>query len=262
MMMRNVQRVSVLSLIGALSLICPRPLFPQGSAGSEGGLEPRWLVDIPTAGMLAKGTFAFDLDFYREGGVLLGFTAGIIDRMSLSLSYGGSRIIGSQSPVMNSYPGVAIRIRVIEENFALPAIAIGFDTQGKEGYLKDRKRYLVKSPGLYAVVSKNYKLLGYLSLHGGVNYSLEQSDNSNINGFFGIEKTAGPFLSLIAEYNLARNDPDDGGVARGRGYLNTAIKCSLGSGLTLGFALKDMLRNSGDVSVGTRTVSVEYVNFF
>jgi hypothetical protein len=260
--MHNPLRSRVAVLIAVLFINGAQPAVSQGSAGSEGGLEPRWLVDIPTAGMLAKGTFAFDLDFYQEGGVLLGFTAGVIDRLSIGLSYGGSRIIGSQSPIMNSYPGVAIRIRIIEENFVLPAIAVGFDTQGKEGYLKDRKRYLIKSPGLYAVVSKNYKLLGYLSLHGGANYSLEQSDNSNVNVFFGVEKTAGPFLSLIMEYNLARNDPDGSGVGRGRGYLNAAIKCSLGSGLTLGFALKDMLRNAGDVSVGTRTVSVEYVNFF
>jgi len=53
--------------------ICPGA-NAQGSAGTEGSLEPRFLIDVPTAGMLAKGSFALDLDFYQEGGVLLGLS--------------------------------------------------------------------------------------------------------------------------------------------------------------------------------------------
>jgi hypothetical protein len=235
----------------------------QGSAGSEGGLEPRSLVDVPTAGMLAKGTFGIDIDFYQEGGVLVGFTAGILDRLTLGMSYGGSRIIGSGSPVMNNVPGFMIKIRILEENMTLPAIALGLDTQGKEGYLKDLKRYEIKSPGFYLVGSKNYSLLGYLSFHGGVNYSLENSDGDrDINVFAGVEKTLGPFLSVVAEYNLARNDSNDRAVGKGRGYVNIGLKCTLGGGLTLGVTLKDLVKNGKDVDVGNRTVSVEYVNFF
>ncbi|MDH3252636.1 MAG: YjbH domain-containing protein [Ignavibacteria bacterium] len=256
---RCMARVITLALIATLQ----GSLFAQGSAGSEGGLEPRSLVDIPTAGMLAKGTFGFDIDFFQEGGVLVGFTAGVLDRLTIGLSYGGSRIIGSSTPVMNNVPGFTIKIRVLEENMALPAIALGFDTQGKEGYLKDLKRYGIKSPGFYVVGSKNYSLLGYLSFHGGLNYSLENSDgDKDINVFAGLEKTLGPFLSLIVEYNLARNDSNDRAVGRGRGYFNTGLKCTLGGGLTLGVMLKDLAKNGKDVDVGNRTVSVEYVNFF
>ena len=94
----------------------------QGSAGTEGHLEPRFLVDIPTAGMLAKGSLALDLDFYQEGGVLLGLSVGLLDRLSIGVSYGGTHLIGSDDPVMNSVPGANIKIRIIEENMTFPAL--------------------------------------------------------------------------------------------------------------------------------------------
>ena len=50
-------------------------------------------------------------------------------------------------------------------------ILVGLDTQGKEGYLKDLRRYEIKSPGFYIAGSKNYAFLGYLSFHGGVGYN-------------------------------------------------------------------------------------------
>lgn len=237
--------------------------FGQGSAGSGGSLEPRYLVDIPTAGMLDKSTFALDLDFYQEGGVLLGLSVGIIDRLSFGISYGGSRLIGSQEPVMNELPGVNIKIRVIEENIVLPALAIGFDSQGKDGYLRDLDRYAIKSPGFYVVGSKNYSLAGFFSIHGGVNYSLERADDdSDVNFFAGAEKTIGPVFSVVLEYNLATNDNGGKAIGKGNGYLNAGVKWTIGGGLTLGVNLKDIVKNGGDVNVGNRTVSIEYAKPF
>ncbi len=252
-----------LAMVYLALTVAGQPALAQGSAGSDGGLEPRFLVDVPTAGMLARGTFGFDIDFYQEGGVLLAFNAGVLDRLTLGIAYGGSRIIGSSSPIMNTIPGFMIRIRILEESVTLPAIALGLDTQGKESYLKDLRRYEIKSPGFYIAGSKNYAFFGYMSFHGGVNYSLENSDGDrDINIFAGVEKTLGPFLSVVVEYNLARNDSNDRAVGKGRGYVNTGLKCTLGGGLTLGVSLKDLVKNGKDVDVGNRTVSVEYVNFF
>lgn len=65
-----------------LWIVCLQNAAAQGAAGSGGGLEPRFLVDVPTAGMLDKGTFALDVDFYQEGGVLFGMSAGIFERLA------------------------------------------------------------------------------------------------------------------------------------------------------------------------------------
>jgi hypothetical protein len=251
---------SCLLSVMLLAAICS-PAGAQGSAGTEGILEPRFLVDIPTAGMLAKGGLAFDLDFYQEGGMLLGVSIGILDRLSLGVSYGGTNLIGSGEPVMNSVPGVNLKIRLVEEGLAFPAIVLGFDSQGRDGYLKDLDRYVIKSPGLYAAASKNYSMLGYFSIHGGVNYSLERADgDKDLNAFAGVEKSVGGVVSLVMEYNLGTNDNNEEALGKGRGYLNAGVKWTMGGGLTLAVCLKDLTKNGNDdIAVANRTVRIEYV---
>ncbi len=214
--MRTLSRRLILLLL--LSLGPAADLSAQGSAGSAGRLEPRALVDFPTAGMIPRGDIAFDVDFYREGGLDLALAVGIFDRLSAGLSYGGSALIGAGSPVMNATPGFNVKFRVLEESVYVPALALGFDSQGHDGYDRGLDRYVIKSPGFYAVFSKNYALLGYLSLHGGTDYSLERADgNRNVNLWGGIEKTLGPFLSLMIEYNLGSNDTGNRALGGGRG---------------------------------------------
>ena len=147
--------VNHLISIAALLACIGTTAIGQGSAGTDGKLEPRFLVDMPTAGMPDKGAMVLDVDFYKEGGVLFGISAGILDRFSFGISYGGSRIIGSGSPEMNPVPGVNLRIRILEEGMLLPALVLGFDSQGKDGYLKDLDRYQIKSPGLFVAKSTN-----------------------------------------------------------------------------------------------------------
>jgi len=247
----------------ALLLCGVRVAVGQGSAGTDGRLEPRFLVDMPTAGMPDKSTVVLDIDFYREGGLLFGISTGIFDRLSLGLSYGGSRIIGSGSPAMHPLPGMNLRLRILEEGLVFPALTLGFDSQGKDGYLTELDRYRVKSPGLFVAVSKNYSFLGYLSVHGGANYSFERADGDrDVNVFTGVEKTIGPVLSFVMEYNFGTNDNSAEAVGKGWGYINAAIRLMLGSGLTVSFNLKDIVKNGPDITVANRTISLEYARAF
>jgi len=251
------------ALILLVTACLAQPARAQGSAGSGSRIEPRYLVDIPTAGMPDKGSFALDIDFFQEGGLLLGFSAGLLDRLSFGISYGGSSLIGEGTPVMNEVPGVNLRIRAIEENVTLPAIVVGFDSQGKDGYLKSLSRYVIKSPGFFAVASKNYSMLGFLSIHAGANYSLERADGDrDANAFAGVEKTIGSFVSAVLEYNLGNNDNNVRAIGKGRGYLNGGFKWSISGGLTLGVNFKDLLKNGPEVTAANRTVTLEYVHPF
>jgi hypothetical protein len=247
-----------------LSILTATTLLAQGSAGTKGKAEPRYLVDMPTAGLLARGSVGVDLDFYQDGGILAGLSVGVFDGFAIGLSYGGSELLGSGSAEMNPLPGVLVKGRLLDESTSFPALAIGFESQGKDGYLDDLERYRVKSPGFYAVVSKNYLLAGYLSLHGGVNYSLEHGDGDrSLNVYGGAEKTIGPYFSLLAEYNMALNDNGGDAIGKGRGYLNLALKWSFAGGVTLGVYLKDLLGNSreGEGSIN-RTARLEVVSTF
>lgn len=251
---RHIQAVTFFLMIAAVH--APG----QGSAGSEAELELRSLVDLPTAGMLPHGALAIDMDFYREGGVLMGVSIGGYDRFFLGLSYGGTGIIGTGNPSWNDIPGFTARIRIVDETLFFPAIAIGFDTQGKGMYVDSLDRYTIKSPGFYAVASKNYAAMGFLSIHGGVNYSLEGADGDRDPNFFvGVEKSVGPIGAAILEYNFAVNDSHREALGRGRGYLNAGLRLSFGEGFTLGFNLKDIFKNQQRISVGDRTLQLEYV---
>ncbi len=243
-----------------LVLLTVSRIAAQGSAGTGARVEPRYIVDMPTAGILSNGTYAIDARFYGNGGLLVGFTTGLFGRLAVGISYGGSGIIGGGEPVMNPAPGFLVKVRVLEESVVAPALALGFDSQGYDGYIKETSRYVVKSPGFYGVISKNYDLLGYLSIHGGVNYSLERADGDrDVNFFAGAEKSLGSFASLMAEYNLGMNDSDQGSSGKGRGYLNAALHFSPGSGLTIGFCLKDILKNGRAAEGITRTIKIEFV---
>ncbi len=246
----------------AVLLVClsPRSARAQGSAGSDAAIQPRFLVDLPTAGIIPHGNIALDMEFYRAGGLLVGASLGAFDRLLFGVSYGGVGLIGPESPSWDPSPGVQVRARIINESVVFPAIALGFDTQGKEAYVDRLHRYTVKSRGFYAVASKNYNALGFLSIHGGVNYSLERDDGDEDPDLFaGMEKTVGPFLSLLVEYDLGLNDSHNQALGRGRGYLNMAARISLGKGLTLGINLKDLMRNQQDISIADRTIALEYV---
>ena len=146
------------------------------SAHAQGNV-PRWLVDGPTAGMLPSGRLAVDLRLYGDSGILSQIEVGVHNRMSIGISFGGQHIVGSREAAWNPRVEVAGRVRVIEEELKVPAVALGYHSQGYGEYDESLSRYAVKSKGLYAVASKNYGFpLGDMGLHAGLNRSLEDGD--------------------------------------------------------------------------------------
>lgn len=250
---RSLESVVVLCTI-ALVFLTPGRAEAQGSAGTGGGAEPRFLVDAPTAGMLSGGTLAMDLDFFQDGGILAGVSYGFLNRLSIGISYGGSGLIGNETAMFNPAPGFNVRVRPFEEGLSMPALVVGFDSQGKESYLEEVDEYTVLSKGFFLVASKNFGFAGFLSAHGGVNYSLDQPDDDRmVEYFLGAEKTIGPVLSALVEYTSG-----GGPTSRSRGYLNLGLRWAVGGGFTLGFDLKDLTRNGGEVSIGNRSVKIEF----
>ncbi|HAV21932.1 MAG TPA: hypothetical protein DCX46_00220 [Bacteroidetes bacterium] len=252
----------LLLLVGII-LLSMNLMLAQSTAGEGATVEPTGLIDKPTAGMLGRGNYAVSGSFFQRGGVLFGVSVGLLNQFSFGISYGGTDLLGSSKPEMNPYPGVNVKVRVVEETTTFPAIAIGFDSQGREVYLDSLKRYGIKSPGFYAVASQNYAMMGNLSLHGGVNYCLEREDgDKDINFFFGAEKSLGKQFSLLLEYDLATNDNSADVLGRGRGYLNFGLRWSWGKGMVVGFDLKDVAKNRQNISVGNRTLYFEFIGSF
>lgn len=251
-----------------ITLLCASASYCQ-DRNSSGGydvpmqLQPRMMVDFPTAGLSPKGGYYVDADIYGEGGVLFYLGVGFARYFSFGISYGGLRIIGSGDPEMNPEPGVQLKARIIEESIMIPAVAIGFDSQGRGAYLDSLDRYLIKSRGIYAVASKNWDLLGPFSLHGGLNYSLENKDKNRVTVFMGAIKTFGDFLDLRAEYDFALNDDwADNPKISDDGILNMSVAWHVNANFSIGIEVRDILTGSkmdiDDLREWNRGLSIEY----
>ncbi len=259
--MTDLSRILFISFI--LFLLSLTSLHAQGYAGSSADTEPLFLIDRPTAGMLRRGEYAVGVNFFQEGGILVSTSVGLIDRLSIGVSYGGTRLVGMQQAKMNDLPGVSVRLRVFEESLSFPAIVIGFDAQGKESYRAGLKRYTIKSPGFFIAASKNYEFMGNLSFHGGVNVSMEREDgDKDVNAFGGVEKSIGGSISLMAEYDLGMNDNHAQAIGLGRGYLNLGFRWSVGGGMVVGVDFKNLLKNQRSTPAGNRTLQFDYVGVF
>lgn len=252
----------LLSVLTFFSIL-PLTAFSQGTAGSSAEIEPRYLIDFPTAGAMRKGNYSVDSRLEPGGGLVFGMNVGMSDRFSFGVSYGGSNVVGNGDPGWFSQPGINIRYRLYEETDQYPAMTFGLDFQGYGGWIDSTSRYVSKSPGLFFAATKNYELLGYFILTGGANYSIERKDGDrDLNLYFGAEKTINAEISAIAEYNFALNDNSPRSVGKGHGYLNAGIRWSVGSGLTLELNFKNLTDNINYVEPGGRAIRLEYTNFF
>lgn len=236
--------VKKISSVLLLSIMFVVPVLAQGTAGESAKYEYRFLVDMPTAGILEKGNVGIVADVLPLGVLITRLEVGVFDNISFGISYGGSNIIGTGSPDWYKLPAINIRARILNETIVIPALTLGFDSQGKGQYFDEPGRYAIKSPGFFAAASKNFELLGYLSFHATANYSLENADGDGfMNLLGGVEKTLGSNFSILAEYDFGFNDNSSEFFGKGAGYLNAAIKWSVGNGFTIGLELRDILQN-------------------
>ena len=206
--------------------------------------QPLYVVDTPTAGLLGRASMLIRVYVYGGGGVLTGMSVGFTDYLNFGITYGGENVIGTGSVNMNPRPEVNMRLRIIQETLVVPAVAIGFDSQGLGGYVDSLDRYAQKSRGLYAVASKNWDLAGPFSLHGGLSYSFEgRNFDSDPTIFLGVLKTFGP-IDLSMEYDFALNDNEADGasfITESHGYLNLSIGWSINQNFRLTVDARDVL---------------------
>ena len=226
----------------------------------------RSLVDAPTAGLLNRGEYDFEMRVFPNGGILSGFSVGLFDRFNLGVYYGGTEIIGNSSNITwNDDPGVVVKYRLYEETTGFPAVAVGFSNQGYGRFQANvdssGERYLIKSRGLFAVCSKNFifPLVKNISLHGGMNYNTcEKEDDESLNFFAGTDLFLNEEVSLVLEYDLALDDNDDDSFGEGRGYLNGAVRWTFAQYLTFQFNFKDLLGNYRQSETVNREIKIIY----
>jgi hypothetical protein len=260
--MRVTARLIVFMLCGSLG----------GSLFAGNSVTPIRLVDMHTAGVVEKGNFLFESRIYENNGTgfLISIAAGVTDRFCFGLGYGAEGMLGRSEDVRyNPFPGCLVKYRVLDENYVLPGIALGFDYQGFGG-IGDKGRfgyygYRYKSEGFFAAVSKSYLFLRVIDigLHGDVNMSLEEIGKVKWPDCgVGADLGAGDKFSIVAEYDfgLDTRDPSGSGDAYAlpyEGYLNAGLRIYFTPEFSLEFDARDILQNRtcfvnrGDSSVET-----------
>lgn len=228
--------------------------------------QPVTLVTAPTAGIIPRGAYLSEFRLFSSGGVLGGISAGISQRFMFGIFYGGARIIGDQKIQWHNQPGVEAKYRFIEESGKLPAVLLGFNSQGQGTYIDSLKRYDTKAKGFYLVASKNYRLLGNTGFHAGVNYNpLESEDGDGDPSFFiGFDKDINPEISFVLEYDAALNDNSTNiiGLGEGLGYLNAGIRWTMVQKFHLEVDFNNILLNRNKVEHFNRELKFTFVEFF
>lgn len=233
----------------------------QSTAGENAKYQYRFLIDMPTAGVLERGLVGVTTEYLPYGIVIARLEVGVFDDISFGISYGGTNIIGAGSPDWYKLPAIDIRFKILNETLFAPSVTLGFNSQGKGLFSESSGRYGIKSPGFFGAVSKNFAFYGFLSFHGSANYSLETRDGDNFIDFrAGFEKTLGPNVSIVGEYDFGFNDNQSDIFGKGNGYLNLGVRWSLGQGFTLGFDLRDLLNNKKvNPSTADRAFKIEFI---
>jgi len=229
-------------------------------------IPPRMLIDAPTAGTLPRGCFDIVMRVYNNGGILGKTSIGLSNRFMIGMSYGAEGIISDRTANANPEIEFNVKLRLIDEDYYFPAVAIGFNSQGYGAYIDDRDRYAYKSKGFYGVLSRSFVFQTMnAGVHGGINYSLENEDNDEEPSvFFGLDARFQYNVGFYIEYDLALNDDkSSAGYAKGRGYLNASLKWMYSENLELEFVLKDLVQNRrGDASTIGRELRFTYIEFF
>jgi hypothetical protein len=165
----------------------------------------------------------------------------------------------------NDMPGFEARLRLIEESERGPALALGIDTQGEDIYVENWDRYVRKSKGVYAVLSKNYRLIGDVSVHGGINFSFENRDEDGLNAFGGFALELIEGFHILLDYNAAIDDNNPGvatHLTRGRGYLDGGVRFDYRDNLRFKIFFKDLLGNYIPEAGVDRSIEIFYIDSF
>lgn len=225
--------------------------------------QPQLVIDKPTAGMLPHGSYMLRGQAGAESSFLLSATVGFKEFVQFGLSFGAQNVFEYGSPVVNDFPGIHARVRLAGESEQMPALALGFNSQGIGVYHKQLERYDRKSVGFYGVASKNFALiLGELSLHGGINWSTEKKDDSDPTVFGALDWTFFQRLSFLLTVDGALNDNEDLSFGKGGVYIDVGIGWTFGEFVNMTLAFRDLTDNFRPTPGTSREFQLTWINSF
>lgn len=251
----------------AAFMIFSQPLFAQKYKNRGVEQSPvRNLIFAPTAGTLARGSFDVVLRVYPKGGILAATSIGLSNRVMIGMSYGAEGIISEVEPTWNPRIEFEAKVRIIEEDYYLPAISVGYVSQGYGAYNDSLERYDYKSKGFYGVVSRSFRFYeSSIGGHIGINYSLEHDIDKDEDPtvFFGFDTRFNEKLSFVMEYDIALNDDEATALyGKGKGYLNVGVKWLFSNDLEMEAIFDNLMNNRANINSFGRGLRFTYLEYF
>ncbi|OGU59260.1 MAG: hypothetical protein A2X64_01840 [Ignavibacteria bacterium GWF2_33_9] len=237
-------------------LIFAYSVLLAGSAGTNYTYETQTVVSMPTAGLIPSSGQLFSLNMHGKSGLMFQVEYSPINNALIGISFGGTGMFGNEKISFQKFPGFEAKYRLINEKKYLPAIAVGFNSQGLGIF--ENNEFQVNSPGFYLALSKAFKWnYGLFAIHFGTNYSLEQrSDIRKLNAYFGLEHSISRQSSINFEYDF--NSPYNPDFDAAKGKTNLSFRYSIENVTTLELKLMDVFGTRGDV---LRFLKIEFVGF-
>jgi hypothetical protein len=231
----------------------------SGSSGEQFSYETQFLVNKPTASSISFKSEIFSLNFSGNSNFVLNGEYSPFENFSVGLAFGGNNFFGKDKVIFQSYPGILLKYRFINENKYIPAIAIGFNSQGYGNFNEKLKEFEINSPGFYLVLSKSFKWkYGYVAWHLGANYSFEPASNlRKINPYLGFEHTLGKRSSLNFEYDF--QSPYNPNFVLSKSIYNISLRYSIDMNTTLELKFVDLFHTNSDLQ---RLLKVEFIGYF
>jgi len=247
------------------------------AAGAQEDFVPEgetYCIDNPSAWTRLRGEYAAGIGV--EPFVVRG-EIGILDYLTVGVSYGGADVFGTATPTMNPRPGFQAKFRITNGGPIMPAVAVGYDDQGHGKYYDfnprypgqnlDYDRYQFKAKGFYLVLSQEIEVLGALGLHLGVSYNvIEDKDDGDPDVYGSLEKSLGPHLMLLGTYSMGLNDDAPDSLGSGYGYLDAGVRWSVTPNFNLEFRFTNLLENQldalGEDGSYARRLDLSYVGSF
>ncbi len=228
-------------------------------------LERRILIDGITAEVLPRASFDFDIQTFTNGGAQAALNVGLLDRLTIGLSYGSGKLLSEGKPNWNPHMEFLIKYKLLSKSLTYPTLSLGYCSQGSGSWDKVNKRYAQKSKGFFIVATKSYLVYrNVVSFTAGVNLSKEGWDkDKDPTPYMGIVTQVNSNVYFIGEYDFALNDNKRyAQYGEGRGFLNIGLEWVISDAVSIEFDLRDLLLNRTDAKYIDREVRLFYIENF
>lgn len=229
-------------------LFLPAPLTwaKNETASSPTNYE---MVEAPTAYTLMHGGYDLVTRLYENGGLFIRGNVGFEEFFMFGFSGNATNVVG-QGTIQVQTPGIGLKFKVLDEKVSPVALAVGWDNRGY-GTQANGIFFPGTQKGFYSVVSHEFKELGYLQAHGGINaVTFDNFDaNQDLGVFFGTSFAVAEPLMFNLEIDK---------LTSSYWQFNANVMFNVDNPLRVGVDFRDI--NRGDLF--SRIVRVQYMGFF